>query len=127
MSDPLLDAATITTLQAVRLSGLVQPGLTVGGASWQVEASTGDGVSADVTIALGTAYAGYTEPRAAVRERAAGTGQLYDTPWLHVVTAATPPTLASGDVIRGSGYRFRIVGAEPDALYPSYACDQVQG
>lgn len=123
MSDALLDAATIAQLQGIRLQGFAQPGLTVGGAIWQVETASGDGMLGATTTALGAAYTGYVEQAAKTRGAEAQAGAYFDAGWIHTITDASPPTLKPGDIIQGGGYRFRIVGPQSDALYPAYLCD----
>lgn len=119
----LLDTATLDGIRETWVDGLEN--ISVGGASWQAETISGNGASAAATASLGTAYAGYTYQRQQTRESRAGAGPYPDSTWVHVVTAASPPTLTIGQVIQGTGYRFRIVGPIPDPLYPTYACDLV--
>jgi hypothetical protein len=128
MARPILSSRTIASLQTIQDRAWAQDGLTIGGASWQKETVSGGKTSASSTT-LDTAYEGYTEEMGKTREAQTQAGPYYDAPYTHTVKAEDGPTLAPGNIIRGTGVRMRIIGPIASALYPGrvYACEQVQG
>jgi hypothetical protein len=124
----LLSTRTIASLKRLTLRAFAQSGLTIGGASWRVEAVSG-GIRSTASETLGTAYEGYTEQVVKTREAQAQAGAYYDVQWKHTQTGDSVPTLAPGTVIAGASVRFRIVGPILDPVWPGrvWACEQVQG
>lgn len=126
MSDtPLLDDATLTALRDVLRAGLVIDGVGVGGASWVVETTTGNGESTARTVSDGATITAYLYQQRVGRTGmapAAPGAAVGDAVWYLAVVSGS---VAVGQVVRsvGDGRRVRLGARVPDPLYPTYLAE----
>lgn len=123
VSDPLLTSADLETLRGVLVAGLQIDGVGVGGASWVVETTSGDGVATPVTRADGATITAYLYQKPATRMAPAQPGVLVgDATWYVVVVSGT---VAVGQVVRSAadGRRVRLGARVADPLYPTYLAE----